>query len=286
MFNKFDTTEVIGAVKKVLDEKYTNIDFYVVGPSAFQAVQGNESKSIEDIRVYFYKKEDFVKVKTYFASLLVNVLDDTFFMKDDFVRAETNNHHFDSILFMGDFFGTPSDLFKTFDLNTSKVAITNNFDIIKDPSFDNCITVDFTNFNTQTFVKYLRYVKRKNAVDPQYREYKKLIDFTLENLDVAIFDINEDINEDNKNGLDILKTAMYYASIDEQQIAHDLICERFEPQERIRIFEFLFITLSSDIHNICDELLIFDILYRQSTSSYIQTQKDKHVMLKYAEYFI
>ena len=284
MFNKFNTSEIISAVRKALDEKYINIDFYVVGPTAFQAVQGNESNDFDDIHVYFYKKEDFVRVKTYLAGLLDNVLDDTFFMKDDFVRVETNNQHFDSILFMGDFFGTPSDLFKTFDLNTSKVAITNNSDIIKDPSFDNCITVDFTKFNTQTFVKYLRYVKRKNAVDPQYREYKKLIDFTLENLDVAIFNKNEPDN--HKNGLDILKTAMYYAQIDEQQIVHDLICERFEPQERVRIFEFLFITLSSEIKNICDELLIFDILYRQGTSSYVKTQKDKQIMLKYAEYFI
>ena len=68
------------------------------------------------------------------------------------------------------------DILNTFDLNKSKIAISNTKKIYIDESFYNKLTIDYNNFNIQTTRRFMKYIKEKN-VEKNLNEFYNIIDY-------------------------------------------------------------------------------------------------------------
>ena len=114
-----------------------------------------------DINIYFYTNKDYLSahlnitdptIRPYLSKLSPNC-----FRYSEYA-SESNVLNSLSIHFTNTIYGTPKEVFNSFDLNTCKKAITSEGSYIQDPSANNLITI--TQVHSTTFGRFMLYLKK------------------------------------------------------------------------------------------------------------------------------
>lgn len=281
--NNMTTTDklnnLVDVVKKYLKDGNVDVPFFIAGGSVYSVM--NDNTAFNDIDIFFYKIEDFMAVREWVVRdriphETVNAL--------TVMNKYTGNVAFQFIKLH---IGSIEDVFNTFDISCSKRAITSDYEIVIDPTSEN-FAVDRRNINGGIISRYNKYTQSKKAVDVDYKVFKEIVGFLIENhttkFDAGYIDLPE------MTGLEILTqtTTDPVKHPANMQLVHDIIAGQ-QPDTRLKIFSKLPKLLDIKLEKCCDEYKLCEILYRIKYKAFQKIEmsdEDKRVKLKYAEYFI
>lgn len=132
-------------------------------------------KHPNDIDIFFYTEEDYKKTLVRITNDKVGLGGYVTYSTDNALTIYDGDN---TIQFVHKNFGTPQEIFNTFDLNVCKVAVLPNGNVIKDPTANEDLQI--TQVNSQTFRRYFKYVNRLYGAS-KINEYGKwLIDNYIE----------------------------------------------------------------------------------------------------------
>ena len=252
-----------------------NTRFFIAGGSVFSDITGTE---YEDIDVFFYTETDFDLAVLSLDKHNINMLLNT----DNAITFKYDNS---TVQFIRHAFGTPQEIFDGFDLNCSKVCVTSNKETIKNKTFDTSVSIDFKNFKSSTVSRYFKYTEKKKALDKNYAALKSMISYLIENRSKQL---PMSYNTESSTCAYKLKELTHSLSNKNERIKRLLYDEvsLLPLADAIGIYDLLpRYDVDNDKYNM--SVLLDNVSkIRFDNTPYTPTDKERLLMLKYAEYFI
>jgi len=295
--------KLFSLVDKVKEKLYTvgnEVPFFISGGSVFSTMNGSK---YDDIDVYFYHQNDFENFRPLMnkfsihetansVTFITPIINKVKFELDTFISAEGYQHNVEPYQCRGDIqlikcaWGTPDEVFDTFDLNCSKCCITSDYDIIRSSDWSENIVITDKNAKTDILYRYKKYITYKNAQDPKQKELKRFLYYLISNPDIIL---PASYGTEPKQEPNVFSTIRFFLSIyqkkDIHQYIHDVICTLHNSDKKIEIFKIL----DNLQCRVCDEYQL-NILLNKIELNYIKecvfTSEDLRIQEKFAEYFI
>ena len=272
--------DLVHVVNGTLKERDINVPFFVAGGSVYSSIRNSDRYS--DIDVQFYNEDDYNQVATEFHN---NFLFET----PNAITVKSKDHSsIKDIQFIKLHFGTPKEIFETFDFNVSKCAIDSEYNEHYGDDFDKIkISVNLDRISPSTLRRLFKYTNNKGAKDDDYIVLKSIYNHLLDHRDEEL-----EINYEEIKGikpLDVIND--YLNNIDDDDwIVHNIIEDKFKPDDRVAIFEQIKHFWYSEISG-CDELTLFQIInnwngFLHKHSGFYIREKILRIKSKYPEYFI
>lgn len=273
--------KIVKDIKNVLESSNVQVPFFIAGGSVYSIISCNDQ--YEDIDVFFYNREDCEKVTSNpdWTSKAAANTDNALTMVFHNVAQK--------IQFVKLHVGEINDVFKTFDFNCSKCAITSDMVIHNDMDSSDPIDVNLNMINGMVVDRYFKYTRKKKAQDPDDYTLKKIISYLVDTPDKKYKPSY--LGEKERDSISILDSIINYDTrLTTIQFIHDCVANQ-QPQQRLRIFENLPNLIIHKVIEKCDEYLVHEILTEIKNDTVFNKTRyyddnDKRVMEKYAEYFI
>jgi len=235
----------VDLVKKYLNDINIDIPFFIAGGSVFSIL--NKSSKFTDIDVFVYNESDARKLKdsvelAHCTNCVTNHAI-TVFLREI------------QLQFVTAYYGTPTELFKTFDFNCSRAAITSTYELVIDDSFSNVI--EFPEYiRSNTLFRYNKYIK-KGAIDKT--------DVILQLYDVFCDDITKTYEtyytdtDTDLTGIHILNTELHEIRSGYRcQYIHDKLTDMYKSfDSRMDLFTTLTYLYRVQIINPVPELTLY-----------------------------
>lgn len=177
--------------EKLLKKNYKNlineihnvigVPFFIVGGSLFSCLTGSYNEYTNDIDIFFYNREDYedaiLKMKFQNIHNETSNTDNAFsFTTTIFKHARTGTTYYQ---FIKAVHGSPQKVFNSIDLNTSKIAITSDLEVVTDESFDVFLKVDERNISSTTADRMTKYIMEKNAKYKTNGSFLKVFEYCV-----------------------------------------------------------------------------------------------------------
>ena len=194
----FTKAYLIDYVEKLVAVNNKSLDFFVAGGSLCDSELGKNFEDIKDLDVFFPTEDAFKLFKN-------NLKGCSLIIETD--NAITYKHNDVDIQLVIKHFGTPEEIFNIIDLNKSKIAIDNKYNVYehKHRHFD--LFVDKHHFNAETPNRLVKY-QEKGYLLPTLT----IIDttnFLLDNKDKNFDRYYNNGKHNTPNGLDLLEEFIY-----------------------------------------------------------------------------
>ena len=210
------------------------IPFFIAGGSVFSILN---NRPYNDIDVYFYNEDDYRKIENDFRNL-------------DKIAYKTKNCfspiHKERIEFISKNFGTPQEIFKTFDFNCSCVAIDSNYKQHRGDNLSNVIEFNQNNIRATVFSRYIKYIEDKSAIDKDYKCIKNIIDYIIRNYNEDCDDYYSDKN--NTKYFDILNSCSWVVNNNLYHIDKTINKYIQDDHEKINLFKSLLRVVQKNIN--------------------------------------
>lgn len=257
--------EYVDTVKDLMKRNGINVPFFIAGGSVYSVLKG--LNDFADIDVFFYNLEDHSKIDN--IKVNENVNDDLLvhmygLYKTDnatSISAEAllSTYKIDinkDIQFINRRVGNVDDVLNSFDINCSRIAITSDYEVIYKVSLDDDIVLDMDNFKSNTMYRYRKYIKNKNAKDPNSTMLTRALYHLVDNFYNVI---PKSYKGENLSSFSII-TSTHYAEEEKYfKLIHDIVCEKFTGYDRIKAFTDLNIIVN-DYANCCEEYICYMLL--------------------------
>lgn len=238
-----------------------DLKFFIAGGSVFS------DKYINDIDVYFENEEEFNKIKDAIAENYVVTTPNAITIR--FKKTE--------IQFICRDFGSPQEIFKTFDINCSMCAIDSDNNYHESKEFSKNIKL-IGNIHSKSLARYDKYVSQKGAIDKNNSEFNRLIKFFIENYDKE-FD-HYYSSTIKQTGAEIIKSFHY--CVDHDISIHNIAKKILSGAELVDFFSLIPLFVPEK-NNPCEEYYVFNLISERAVPHNVDVKK---LMTKYAEYFI
>lgn len=204
-----------------------DIKFFIAGGAVLAGYDPTNPKNTNDIDIYFYSENDFEKIKPKLLSLgseqSYNAIN--CYMGNGLIVDSR------PLQFIHCSFGTPQDVFDTFDFNCCKIAYTSDNELIKDKTFSNkFLIVDLNNIHSDIINRYIKYVNIKSIKDKHNLQLNKIIDFALDDVYAELKSVYG--KEYNTTRLDILSVAIRRVEMtnDEMLKIYNTLVENYQDE--------------------------------------------------------
>lgn len=272
---------LVDAVQTFFKNNNADVPFYIAGGSVYSTLHGNSHYN--DIDVFFYSLHDFNIAANSVKSYSV-------FDTNNALSLSVPNVPTGSLQLIKLHTGPVEEVFKTFDFNCSRCAITSDKEIIVADVNNVNIKIDTNNINGMVISRYSKYTKDKHAIDENHETLKSIIKYLSKN-HTKIFNTNY-YKLPDVSGTELLSQAISECrNHGLMQFMHDTIADNDE-QTRIDIFKYLTSLITYHMPERCDEYILCEIMYQRKQDRLLNFKgrkyddEEKRVMLKYAEYFI
>jgi len=278
-------------VQKFFHKINFNEKFFIAGGSVFSTLMNNDF--FYDIDVYVYSEDDY---KILEEKILIyekeNNSNSTIFNSSVYQTKNAitvTDVLTNKTLQITKYFGNQEDVLEKFDLTSSMVGISSNFELFHVKDYKN-IRANLKSVQTETLSRYFKYVNSKGSYDKNQKRLLELLDWILENL---FQEVKSCYSDDPSEAIDLLFRS-YDKLYNHYEYIHNKIVSIYHEDERIKIFNELHITTGFYIQDACDELNLVAIINIQNKGylSKINLSLLKEagiydrIIEKYPEYFI
>lgn len=174
--------------KNLIDElqNVIGVPFFIVGGSLFSCLTGSYNDVTNDIDIFFYNREDYedaiLKMKFQNIYNETSNTDNAFsFTTNIFKNARSETTYYQ---FIKTVHGSPQEVFKSIDINTSKIAITSDLEVVADESFGPFLKVDERNISPSTAERIVKYIMEKNAKYKKNGSFLKVFEYCVKEKNV------------------------------------------------------------------------------------------------------
>lgn len=289
----------IDTIKTLLSHYKIDVPFFIAGGSVF-SIMNCRSPGYADIDVYFYTKDDFDFVKSKFPqdvrdgvyatknAWTISALPRNVLKKMDYEQYSKERDTDDlwdisnsscasgptsdtktlqrPIQFIIKRFGTPQEIFESFDFNCSMCAYTSEREVVTSPIFSKYIKHVPENIHGDVFTRYKKYISDKGAIDTDNQTIKHLFDYFIKNYDTKM---TSGYNDRECDAIHRLTNYVLYETNDElTNYIHDKIVEILDESQRMEIFGLLMEVFNTLTVPACDEFNAQRIIFNEERAQW------------------
>lgn len=257
---------------------FGQVPFAICGGSVFSILQCMEYTH-KDIDVYFTNKDDVERFCEYIeenkkyieSQVALHITSNAFtfsrqmifdIRSDQGVQSKNPNINLKDlerdIQFIIRKFGTPQEIFDTFDFNCSMCGITSDYELVLDDRFNKEIKYieGNGNFHNELLNRYHKYISEKGAIDPNFKTVKRLIKEMLINKDEELV---QTYNEQSvkKSSQSILNLLYLKPPVEISDYVHDCVIDVYDDESTIvELYELFY----PGIHQLTKCNMLFNLV--------------------------